>query len=138
MPARKLEWKRVKESRGGSDSLLITPLIDIMFLILIFFVMNTSFNRFSPMEINLPESSTALGNVEENLTITLYETEIIKLGESQIPLNELSLKLAPLTKDYNTVIIAGDQTISYAFLVSVMDEISKSGFVNMTLVTESQ
>jgi biopolymer transport protein ExbD len=140
MPARKLEWKRTKKDDGGDTPLMITPLIDIMFLLLIFFVMNTSFNKLTPLDINLPDSQAASGVVNETLTVTLYGNEKIKVNGIVVSTEDFSslLKKTIAEEKADKVIIAGDETISYAFLVNVMDTISLSGLSDITLLTENQ
>ena len=139
MPARKLEWKKIKSEDGGGTPLLITPLIDIMFLLLIFFVMNTSFNKLAPLEINLPESEAQSGDVQEQLTLLLTEEEEIKIGGVTVKLETLSDYLVEIQNEtpVKSVVIAGDEQVSYAFLVHVMDKVSQAGLQDITLLTEN-
>ncbi len=140
MPARKLEWKKIKSDGGESTPLLITPLIDIMFLLLIFFVMNTSFSKLVPLDINLPDSVAPSENIPEDLTLTLMKENRIQFRDRELALSELYDVLAPaVDRDgSDSIIIAGDESISYAFLVKVMDEIGRSGVNDITLLTENQ
>ncbi|MBN2627052.1 MAG: biopolymer transporter ExbD [Spirochaetales bacterium] len=137
MSARKLEWKKIKRDDGESTPLLITPLIDIMFLLLIFFVMNTSFNKLSPIDINMPESQAPAESVQKKLTLILKENNAIVFQDRNYSLNELYEALTSTNDKTGEVIIAGDERISYAFLVAVMDEAGRAGFSNITLLTES-
>ncbi|MDC7221464.1 MAG: biopolymer transporter ExbD [Spirochaetales bacterium] len=140
MPARKHEWKKIKESDNEGSPLLITPLIDIMFLLLIFFVMNTSFNKLSPIEINLPESSAAASTIVETLTVSLSGNGIIKIGEEIVQVKDITSYLNKRLEieEIESIIIAGDESVSYAFLVEVMDRISLSGISDITLLTENK
>lgn len=139
MPARKLEWKRIKKGDSEAPPLLITPLIDIMFLLLIFFVMNTSFNRLAPIEVNLPESSSEVGEIDNDMTLTLEKGGTILIENQQMSLSDLSEYILKNrgTNQVDHIIIAGDESISYDFLIKVMDEVNRSGINNITLITES-
>jgi biopolymer transport protein ExbD len=136
MSARKLEWKKIKRDDGESTPLLITPLIDIMFLLLIFFVMNTSFNKLSPIDINLPESRAPSESVQKQMTLVLRENRTIGFQNRDYALPDLYDALISSGDKTGDVIIAGDENISYAFLVAVMDEAGRAGFSNITLLTE--
>ncbi len=140
MPARKLEWKKIKADDQEGTPLLITPLIDIMFLLLIFFVMNTSFSRFSPLEINLPESEAQSETVGDQLTLILKNDGNIVINGERLTLETLTSFLESRREERGeeSVIIAGDESISYAFLVHVMDKVSQAGLQDITLLTESQ
>ena len=139
MPARKLEWKKIKADDQGGTPLLITPLIDIMFLLLIFFVMNTSFNKLAPLDINLPDSEAQSGNVQEQITLLLTADEQIIIGGVTVEPESLTDYLIEMQQDTpgKTVMIAGDEHVSYAFLVHVMDKVSQAGLQDITLLTEN-
>lgn len=138
MASKRLEWKLLRTSSSGETPLLITPLIDIMFLILIFFVLNTNLNRFSPLEIDLPNSDSTSENVEETLTLILGEKETITIQDREVSIDRLEMDLTGLDEKYDNIIIAGDESISYSFLIDVMDEVEKAGFNHLILLRESQ
>ena len=114
-------------------SLEVTPLIDIVFLLLIFFVLNSQFDKFTTMELSLPEvnSNQLKGLAEENLIIEINSAEeVILNGErlnefSYTSLNDFIINNYP---DNKKAVISADSDTRYQYLVTVMDVLNKNNF----------
>ena len=103
-------------------SLEVTPLIDIVFLLLIFFVLNSQFDKLTTMELSLPE-------VNSNQLKGLAE-EVILNGErlnefSYTSLNDFIINNYP---DNKKAVISADSETRYQYLVTVMDVLNKNNF----------
>lgn len=127
---------KLKSTLEEGNVLLITPLIDIMFLILIFFVLNSSFTQSKALEVDVPEaiSGTSYGDVESHIILTadhriyINKKETILSSFSSALLDSLSGSSDPV------IIIEGDKGISYDFLMGVMDRIKVLGYDNISLI----
>ena len=114
-------------------SLEVTPLIDIVFLLLIFFVLNSQFDKLTTMELSLPEvnSNQLKGLAEENLLIEINSAEeVILNGErlnefSYTSLNDFIINNYP---DNKKAVISADSDTRYQYLVTVMDVLNKNNF----------
>ena len=114
-------------------SLEVTPLIDIVFLLLIFFVLNSQFDKLTTMELSLPEvnSNQLKGLAEENLIIEINSAEeVILNGErlnefSYTSLNDFIINNYPYNKN---AVISADSDTRYQYLVTVMDVLNKNNF----------
>ncbi|MFL2780555.1 MAG: ExbD/TolR family protein [Gammaproteobacteria bacterium] len=114
-------------------SLEVTPLIDIVFLLLIFFVLNSQFDKLTTMELSLPEvnSNQLKGLAEENLIIEINSAEeVILNGErlnefSYTSLNDFIINNYP---DNKKAVISADSDTRYQYLVTVMDVLNKNNF----------
>ncbi len=117
----------------------ITPLIDIVFLLLIFFVLTTTFNPKSKIEVNLPQ--TKVENVKlqkENITrISIKKNGDIFLNEKKLSIENLEnfLKTSLLTKKENTVIISADKSVLHGKVIEVMDIIKNNGIKEISIET---
>ncbi|TDJ59028.1 MAG: biopolymer transporter ExbD [Nitrospina sp.] len=104
-------------------SLELTPLIDVVFLLLIFFMVSTVFVDFPRrMDITLPTSKAASDNeVVKNFEIEITKDEKIYVRGRRVTLDQLERSLAKLQKPQEVkTIIRADKDLSYGFVVQVM------------------
>jgi len=104
-------------------SLELTPLIDVVFLLLIFFMVSTAFVDFPRrLDINLPTSKAASDNeVVKNLEIELTQDKKIYANGRRTTLGRLELRLADLKNPAKIkTIIRADKEIPYGEVVAVM------------------
>ncbi len=120
------------------------PLIDIVFLLLVFFIyamLSMAVHR--GMELNLPESSEAEISTETPLSLSIQAGQSepdIFLGEQAIPLQELGkqLALANDAPEPPQVLIFAEETLPYQQLYLVLDELQKHGLNNISLQASSE
>lgn len=129
---------KLKSNLNEESIVLITPLIDIMFLILIFFVLNTSFTKNRAVEIDVPQtiSGSSVGEVETRILLT--KDHRIYINEEETTLSSFSLSLLNSigTIVDPLIIIEGDREISYDFLMGIMDRVKVLGFNNISLIVQ--
>ena len=104
-------------------SLELTPLIDVVFLLLIFFMVSTEFVDFSRrMDITLPTSKAASDDeVVKNLEIEMTKDKKIYIRGRRTSLKQLEASLAKLRKPQDVkTIIRADEEIEYGAVVKVM------------------
>ena len=114
-------------------SLEVTPLIDIVFLLLIFFVLNSQFEKLTTMELSLPKvNSNQLNELaNENLIIEINSAEEVILNGKRLSefsytsLNDVIINNYPETK---TAVLSADSDTKYQYLVTVMDVLNKNNF----------
>lgn len=119
--------------KNSELSLEVTPLIDIVFLLLIFFVLNSQFEKLTTMELSLPKvNSNQLNELaDENLIIEINSAEeLILNGErlnefSYTSLNNFIIDNYP---DSKKAVISADSDTKYQYLVTVMDVLNNNNF----------
>ena len=119
--------------KNSELSLEVTPLIDIVFLLLIFFVLNSQFEKLTTMELSLPQvNSNQLNELaDENLIIEINSAEeLILNGErlnefSYTSLNNFIIDNYP---DSKKAVISADSDTRYQYLVTVMDVLNNNNF----------
>ena len=116
----------------------ITPLIDVVFLLLIFFMVSTSFERNAEINIVLPEAS------EENLTARADIIHVIITAEGEIHINKErvvhrnldgiqdALNVAALGIEKPQVKISADADASHQSVIQVMDAARNAGLLRIT------
>lgn len=114
-------------------SLEVTPLIDIVFLLLIFFVLNSQFDKFTSMDLSLPKVNSNQLNemVGDNLIIEITSAEQIILNGTLLQEFSYSTLDDFINKNHSNnkiAVISADSNTKYQYLVTVMDVLNKNNF----------
>ena len=132
-----MKFRRRFDIKSGID---LTPMIDIVFNLLIFFMVGTTIIETPQIEISLPKSTSAVG-AEKNETIIIsiskdgkqyingYEVENIDNN-----LKELASTEGELEKP---VEIRSDEDVRTQVLISVIDSVKNAGFTRLSIATEN-
>ena len=119
--------------KSSEISLEVTPLIDIVFLLLIFFILNSQFEKLTSMELNLPKvNSEQLDEINgKNLVIEITAIEeIILNGQklSDITFNSLNNYTKENFSQFSSAVISADSNTKYKYLVTIMDVLNRNNF----------
>ncbi len=123
-------------------SVNLTPLIDVVFLLLIFFMVSTSFTRETQIKLDLPEASVEpLESKVDSLEISIdKEGRYFINGKGVVNTSIETLKKAIsilLEKNPQTsVIISADANTPYQSVVTAMDATSQLGITNLKMATQ--
>ena len=121
-----------------APSIIIVSLVDILTILLIFFVVSTTFKKDQPeVQINLPESKTATKAPAEleHTIVTVDETDDIKLDGRTIGVEELERavrNLSPTKKA--SLALQADKKASFGTIVKVMDALKLAGVRNLPCI----
>jgi biopolymer transport protein ExbD len=116
----------------------ITPLIDIVFLLLIFFMVSTTFVETSGIKVNLPAaSSTAISTEEKSMEVSIRDDGKIFLAKREVSLNSLeeTLKTFSAENPKAPLIVRADKETTHGLVVSVMDKARAAGVQRMAVAT---
>ncbi len=131
-----LEFDRRKRSSAGVN---MTPLIDMVFLLLIFFVLSSHLISAQGFKIKLPKATHAQAHKSEDVVIFVRANEEILMGEDRVPMQDLQERLrARLEKsDSKTVIIKADETVNLKLTVRIMDIAKAANAGGLVLSTQT-
>lgn len=125
-------------------SLDLTPLIDVVFQLVIFFMIATTFNTAPGIELNLPQSETATAVKVDQVRITFVSADEIYLNETRHSLESLEEELdnlAPILRDQASgeqgkpVIVEGDSEAPYQLLIQLLDMLRARDIAAASLIT---
>ena len=128
---------RKKQKDMGID---MGPLMDIMFILLIFFVVTSSFTRETGVDVTKPQAQSASQLEKENLLIAITREGTIHINERQVDLASLQdiLKQSlAKTPDREAVIIA-DKGSETGVLVQVIDACNLSGIKKVSIAAQAE
>ena len=123
-------------------SINITPLIDVVFLLLIFFMLTTTFSRETRLLINLPEANADIAESQSpQIEITVARGGSYTINGRALINRRIETLMRGLELesggDLNVpIILVADAEATHQSVVTAMDAISQSGFIRMNIATQ--
>ncbi|MES2707238.1 MAG: biopolymer transporter ExbD [Verrucomicrobiota bacterium] len=111
------------------DFLYLAPLLNVVMLLLIFFLLNSNFVVRSGIRVDVPVSASSLKPMERahSITITAGDPPQVFLGERELPVSDLKTALEALQNESRHVIISADKTTSVGLLQDVQNAAIAAG-----------
>ena len=133
-------FRRPKRKPRYQVQMPMTPLIDIVFMLLIYFLLTTNFMVDEGIKIKLPQAKAAAPQVEEVLTVFVDVQGRTFVGEESIPLDRLydTLKGKIGGREDKLVVIRADRAVILNKAVKVMDIAKAAGAGRLCLATEKE
>ena len=132
-----MRFRREEEDNFSFD---MTPMIDVVFLLIIFFMVSTVFVDFSrKMDINLPTSkSSAIDESTKTLEVEMSKDKKIFLAGKRLTLLGLETTLAKMElKDKKpSAIIRADKSLPYGDVIQVMGLLQKKGIPDISVAVK--
>src|SRR6202035_4199611 len=130
----------VKKRRA--PSIIIVSLVDILTILLIFFVVSTTFKKDQPeVQINLPESKTATTAPAEleHAILTVSENDEIKLDGQTVDIAGLENAVRNLSETRrSSLALQADKKASFGIIIKVMDALKLAGVKNLPAFTRGE
>jgi biopolymer transport protein ExbD len=131
---------RARKPRGQVH-LSVTPLIDVLFLLLIFFMLTGTFKRFGELELTLPSSETAQAGTDEGpaaLEVVATEDGRLLLDGDPIALDALGARLGELRTDDpdGRIVLKAESEVVHGRVVALLDLIRDAGYPGVSISTE--
>lgn len=133
-----MKFKRHTKLEHGLGQIDIAPLIDVIFQLLIFFMLSSSFTFQSGITVKLPKAVTSDIIKAENFIVTITRENIIYLNDAVITLKELNQRLSlPASKD-RPLLIKADRRASVGRIVDVWDLCRNLGIERINIATNQE
>ncbi len=131
-----MKFKRTIQYEKGFD---MTPLIDVVFQLLIFFMLTSSFIAQPGIKINLPKAVTSeVVQEAKNATITLTKENLLYFNEKLISESELKEKLIQAAKAHKSILIKADRGTPLGKVVGIWDLCRDSGITQINIATNRE
>lgn len=130
-----MKFKRHMKIEHGLEQINMAPLIDVIFQLLIFFMLSSSFTFQSGINVKLPKAVTSDILKEENFIILITNENIIYLNDTVLTVKELKQELSrPVHKD-RPILIKADRRASMGRIVDVWDLCRQLGIERINIAT---
>jgi len=121
--------------RSKSTGLNLTPLIDIVFLLLVFFLLTTQFIEEDGIGVKLPSSNSVANRDRDEVAIAITRQGDLFVKGQRLPLASLTAKLEEVLGADTTVVVRGDREVALQTLVSVMEKAKQAGAARLVVAT---
>ena len=131
--------KRRSRRNNEENALDLTPMMDIVFIMLIFFIVTTSFVKETGVDINRPNAETAERDEKGNILVALTENNEIWIDKRRVDLKAVRANIERLKIEYpeGSVIIQADTLSKSGLLVETMDQIRLAGIQNISIAAKN-
>ncbi len=129
---------KFKETKKKSPGINITSLIDVMFILLIFFMVSSSFIEQPGMKLELPTTKSREVAKIENLVMFVGSEGEIQLNETPVTLDNLAAEIQnmlPQVKE-KTLVLKADKDAAHGQIVQIMDIAKRNGLEKIVIGTK--
>jgi biopolymer transport protein ExbD len=116
----------------------ITPMLDVVFIMLIFFIVTASFVKEAGIDVNRPDAETAVRQERANILIAISENNEIWIDQRQVDPRALRANIERLRAENpeGSVVIQADKNSVTETLVTVMDAARQAGVYNVAIAAQ--
>ena len=120
---------------GDTTSVNLTPLIDMVFILLIFFLVTASFTKETGIEINRPTAVSAVRQEQASLLVGIDSEGVVWMNRRKVALPDLRVEIARLHSQNpeGTVVVTADRNAPSGLLVRVIDQARQAGVRNIAV-----
>jgi biopolymer transport protein ExbD len=130
--------RRRQNRRTSESEVNLTPMLDVVFIMLIFFIVTASFVKESGIEISRPGASTAVRKEKGNILIAISANDQIWMNRRQVDPRALraNIERAHAENPQGAVVIQADKAAKTGLLVQVMDAAREAGVKDVSLAAD--
>jgi biopolymer transport protein ExbD len=116
----------------------MTPMLDIVFIMLIFFIVTTVFVKEAGIEVNKPGASQSIMPKNANIFIAITEDGEVWMDKREIDIDSVRANLERLMAEQpsDVLIIQADKNTEHGVVIDVMDQIKAAGIDRISIATE--
>jgi biopolymer transport protein ExbD len=134
-----MKFRRRLEPRVGVD---LVPMIDVLFQLILFLLVTTTFALLPGINLSLPESTTASNERTNGITISVTASGELYLNENAVGPGSLEAALESLPVDGDRaavpVSLEADEVVPNGTIVRIFDSLRRTGYTGVTLRTRGQ
>ncbi len=126
------------QKKNSSALLDVTPFADIVFLLLIFFMLSSTFVSEPGIKLNLPKTKTAEIDPDNKIIVTVSPDETIYINDKRTTLDEVEseIKVLLMSKPSSPVILRADKNVKHGVVVSLLDKARLAGAKKLAVAAE--
>ena len=137
-----MRFKRLKRrtslQKGYLDVAMKIPLIDVMFNLLIFFMLTSNFVVQSGIKVHLPKAISSEVVRSENLVVTLTGQDLLFLNGEPVTINVLTEKIREAAQENKTLLLNADTHASLGRVVEIWDLCRQFGVPQINIATNQK
>ncbi|MBR2515149.1 MAG: biopolymer transporter ExbD [Halomonas sp.] len=119
--------RRSVDATADSNEVNLTPMLDVVFIMLIFFIVTTSFIKESGIDINRPESSAASPRPDAQVLVAVTPEGAVWVDGKPVDIHRIGQEVAAMLTEDGSVVIQADRESTTGLLIEVMDRLKQAG-----------
>ncbi len=131
--------KRFSQRKSKEETEInLTPMLDVVFIMLIFFIVTTSFVKEAGIEVNRPSAKSAKSKSNANILIAIRNNNEIWIDKRMVDVRSIRANIERLKAENNaksTVVIQSDIQAQTGTLIKVMDQVRLAGIFDISIST---
>lgn len=129
----------INRSKQGSKEINMIPMINVIFLLLIFFLVGGTIEKFEVISVDLPTAKSGHVLDEGHIVVVLGIHEEILVNDDFVELQDLVTSIKELLKDNpeRIITIKADSRLPATNMLSILEHVKAAGGINLSLVTVS-
>jgi biopolymer transport protein ExbD len=126
------------QDQDEKEDIDMTPMLDVVFILLIFFIVTASFVKEAGIDVNRPEAATAVKKERANILVAISDTGEIWINKRRIDVRAVQANIERLKAEnpQGTVVIQADKKSTTDTLIKVMDAARAAGVFDVSIAAQ--
>jgi len=118
----------------------LTPMLDVVFIMLIFFIVTTSFVKEAGIDVNRPKAAKAVSKPSATIFVAIRANGEVWLDKRAVDVERVGASIEKMLAESptDTVIVQADKEAKHGVVVSVMDQIKLAGIEKISIAAETK
>ena len=127
-----------QQQQDEESEINITPMLDVVFIMLIFFIVTATFVKEAGIDVNRPDAATAVKQEKANILIAIGANNSIWIDRRQVDIRSVRPNIERLHAEnpQGTVVIQADKESKTNTLIQVMDASRQAGVFNVSIAAQ--
>ncbi|GLX79713.1 biopolymer transporter ExbD [Thalassotalea insulae] len=129
---------KVLQEQEEAEEINMTPMLDVVFILLIFFIVTASFVKEAGIEVNRPEAATAVKKERANILVAISDRGEIWINKRRVDVRAVQANIERLKAEnpQGTVVIQADKKATTDVLIKVMDSARAAGVFDVSIAAQ--
>ena len=126
------------QDQDEKEDIDMTPMLDVVFILLIFFIVTASFVKEAGIDVNRPEAATAVKKERANILVAISDKGDIWINKRKVDVRSVQANIERLKAEnpQGTVVIQADQKSTTDTLIKVMDSARAAGVYDVSIAAQ--
>lgn len=132
------QLSKVLQEQEEAEEINMTPMLDVVFILLIFFIVTASFVKEAGIEVNRPEAATAVKKERANILVAISDTGEIWINKRRVDVRTVQANIERLKAEnpQGSVVIQADKKATTDVLIQVMDSARAAGVYDVSIAAD--
>jgi len=126
------------QEQDEKEEIDMTPMLDVVFILLIFFIVTASFVKEAGIDVNRPEAATAVKKERANILVAISDKGDVWINKRKVDIRSVQANIERLKAEnpQGTVVIQADKKATTDTLIKVMDSARAAGVYDVSIAAQ--